>query len=67
MTVQGSLGSWCAFMRFAVVPARRHPGQFHGLKEVKKAAKKAKAFETQKIVKLLKASGYVYYFSALKT
>ena len=54
-------------MRFVVVPARRHPGQFHGLKEVKKAAKKAKAFETQKIVKLLKASGYVYYFSALKT
>ncbi|KAH9969583.1 BUD22-domain-containing protein [Russula dissimulans] len=30
---------------------------FHGLKEVKKAAKKAKAFETQKIVKRLKACG----------
>ena len=29
--------------------------QFHGMKEVKKAAKKAKAFETQKIVKKLKA------------
>ncbi|KAI9512402.1 Bud-site selection protein [Russula earlei] len=29
---------------------------FHGLKEVKKAAKKAKAFETQKIVKRLKAT-----------
>ncbi|KAI0251998.1 Bud-site selection protein [Lactifluus subvellereus] len=30
---------------------------FHGLKEIKKAAKKAKAFETRKIVKKLKASG----------
>lgn len=30
---------------------------FHGMKEVKKAAKKAKAFETRKIVKKLKASG----------
>ncbi|KAH8998593.1 Bud-site selection protein [Lactarius akahatsu] len=30
---------------------------FHSMKEVKKAAKKAKAFETQKIVKRLKVSG----------
>jgi hypothetical protein len=29
------------------------------MKEVKKAAKKAKAFETQKIVKKLKALGFV--------
>ena len=32
------------------------------MKEVKKAAKKAKAFETQKIVKKLKALGLVYRF-----
>ncbi|KAI0304433.1 hypothetical protein B0F90DRAFT_1705693 [Multifurca ochricompacta] len=32
---------------------------FHCLKEVKKAAKKAKAFETRKIVKRLKSSGNV--------
>jgi len=32
------------------------------MKEVKKAAKKAKAFETQKIVKKLKASGFVCFF-----
>ncbi|KAI0004531.1 BUD22-domain-containing protein [Russula compacta] len=30
---------------------------FHGLKEVKKAARKTKSFETQKIVKRLKSSG----------
>lgn len=38
------------------------PRQFHGMKEVTKAAKKAKAFETQKIVKRLKASGFVSLF-----
>ncbi|KAH9002568.1 Bud-site selection protein [Lactarius hatsudake] len=32
------------------------------MKEVKKAAKKAKAFETQKIVKKLKVSGFVCFF-----
>jgi hypothetical protein len=32
------------------------------MKEVKKAAKKAKAFETQKIVKKLKASVFVCFF-----
>ena len=36
------------------------PRQFHGLKEVKKAARKAKAFEIRKIVKRLKASGFVH-------
>jgi hypothetical protein len=36
--------------------------QFHGVKEVTKAAKKAKAFETQKIVKRLKALGFVSLF-----
>lgn len=36
--------------------------QFHGMKEVTKAAKKAKAFETRKIVKRLKASGFVSFF-----
>jgi hypothetical protein len=34
---------------------------------VKKAAKKAKAFEIRKIVKCLKASEYAYFFSASKT
>ena len=66
MTTQKLQGSWCASPRFVVVPARTYTGQFHGLKEVKKAAKKAKAFETRKIVKLLKASGYAF-FSASKT
>jgi len=32
----------------------RYPRQFHGMKEVKKAAKKAKVFEARKIVKKLK-------------
>ena len=38
------------------------PRQYHGMKEVKKAAKKAKSFETQKIVKKLKAPGFVCFF-----
>jgi hypothetical protein len=38
------------------------PRQYHGMKEVKKAAKKAKAFETQRIVKKLKAPGLVCFF-----
>jgi hypothetical protein len=54
-------------LRSIVLPARRHPRQFHGLKEVKKAAKKAKAFEIRKIVKCLKASGYAYFFNPSKT
>jgi hypothetical protein len=57
VTVQRSRGSWCVSSRIVGLPARRHLGQFHGLKEVKKAAKKAKAFETRKIVKWLRASG----------
>jgi hypothetical protein len=37
------------------------------MKEVTKAAKKAKAFETQKIVKRLKAPGFVNLFMDMRS